>query len=105
MRTVLFTIASVMILLLFIQIPTAEPALSLYIWGSSIERMPLPEGRAGAEIIRASGNVVITTTGGQRVTAESLVWISDSHVIDLNGGSARVELPGPPTSVHIEQYR
>ena len=45
-----------------------------------------------------SGDVAILVNG-VRITADSAVVPFGSNVIELNGGSARIELPSAPTSI------
>ena len=45
-----------------------------------------------------SGNVVISVNG-VRITGDSAVVPIGSRTIELNGGSARIELPSFPTSI------
>jgi hypothetical protein len=51
--------------------------------------------------LTATGNVVIQVND-LRITADMAVWRSGSNEIELNGGSARVQLPSAPTSLGIK---
>jgi lipopolysaccharide export system protein LptA len=57
----------------------------------------LESGQPGGQLI-LSGDVVISVNG-VRLTADAAVVPLGSKIIELNGGSARVELPSFPTSI------
>lgn len=59
----------------------------------------IKEGKANLPLT-LSGNVVIVVNG-MRITADSAVVNFGSNLIELNGGSVRIELPGSPTSIGI----
>jgi hypothetical protein len=71
--------------------------LVLAVEANLVERVP-PDGDVKTIRVHASGNVVLTLSGGIRVMAESAVVPLASNVIELNGG-VKIELRDTPTMV------
>ena len=85
-------------------IDTRQPAISIE--ADSIQRLihvqdigVIKEGPANLPLT-ASGNVVVVVEG-LRITANSAVWHQRENRIELNGGSAQIELPRRPTSFRL----
>jgi lipopolysaccharide assembly outer membrane protein LptD (OstA) len=85
---------------------TARPPVSLSLHANTITTRPASGedgivriGRADS-VVTASGNIVIVING-TRVTADTAVWHWGSKVIELAGGSVRIELPAQPNSIEI----
>jgi lipopolysaccharide assembly outer membrane protein LptD (OstA) len=82
---------------------TGSQTVSLSLTADTLSRTPKHgyDGvvRVGSaeHVITASGDVVIVING-TRVTADTFRWDRSSNVIELNGGSIRLELPAPPSS-------
>lgn len=94
-----------------VSIQTRQPAVggpvSISLEADSAQRLipvqdisVIKEGPANLPLT-LSGNVVIVVNG-MRITSESAVYHFGSNVIELNGGSVRIELPASPTSIGIK---
>ena len=89
---------------------TADQPVSISVEADSIQRLIsvqeigiVKDGPANLPLT-AKGNVVIVLNG-IRITADSAVWDRASRQIELNGGSARIDLPGPATFLRIANRR
>jgi hypothetical protein len=83
-----------------VSIRTTQDGVSVSLEANSAERLipvqdigVVKQGRANIPLT-LSGNVVLVMNG-IRITADSAVYQFGSNVIELNGGSVRIELPRP----------
>jgi hypothetical protein len=60
----------------------------------------IKQGKAEVPLIMSGGVVIVVN--GVRITAASAVYQYGSNVIELNGGSVRVELPTSPSSISVK---
>src|SRR5688572_3931523 len=105
MRKIVFAvvIASALGMSSFAQSPQQS---ALHIEADSIQQLipvqdigVMKEGPANLPLT-VSGNVVIVSDG-YRITADSAVWHRRENRIELNGGSAQIELARRPTSFSL----
>jgi|SRR5688572_24243615 hypothetical protein len=76
---------------------------ALFVDAETVQEMPnattdAVQGTRGA--LRLSGNVLLVVNG-VRITADSAVVGFGSPMIELNGGSVRIEMPRYPTSIRL----
>lgn len=111
MRKIILAVALVLVLGMYAYAQTiAGEPVSLSLSANMITTRPangydgiVRIGRAD-NVLTASGNVVIVINA-TRVTADTAVWHWGSKEIELNGGSVRIELPGPVTAIRIGHHR
>ena len=109
MRNALLVVAFVSGFALYAYAQTTQPtADALTIEADTISRLipvqdigAIKAGRPNVPFT-ATGNVVIAVNG-MRVTADMAVWHTVSNQLELNSGSARIELPDKPTGFGIRQ--
>jgi hypothetical protein len=71
---------------------------ALFVDADAVQTVSDSSGLRGT--MNLSGNVLLIVNG-VRITADSAVVGFGSSVIELNGGSARIEMPKYPTSIRL----
>jgi hypothetical protein len=86
---------------------TVNQPVSISLQADSVERLipvqdigVIKEGKANLPLTLSGGVMIVVN--GVRITAASAVYQYGSNVIELNGGSVRVELPASPGSIGVK---